>query len=219
MKGISTQEYMRLLYFFDPLCGWCHGFHSVLEKIQQQFEHIEIHFICGGMVVGKNVGTVGEKGQFYLKILPRLTELSGATFGEAYKAKLNDGSYFTSSLYPSIAFNIVNTLQPEKAMDFLGALHKQIFVHGMELQTENEVVEAAQMAGINNIDFGSLLQSQTWIDLTQKDFALTSNVGITGFPCLVAEIGGKLYLVSQGFASFENLEDTLNQLLLQEELA
>ena len=38
------KEKMKLLYVYDPLCGWCYGFGPVAEQIEKNFR-LQIIFV------------------------------------------------------------------------------------------------------------------------------------------------------------------------------
>lgn len=203
---------MRLLYFFDPLCGWSYAFHPVMKKVQEHYPNIPISFICGGMIVGAREGQVGDRGQFYLNILPRLSSMANVPFGDVYKRKLEDGTFFNSSIRPSVAVNIVNSVYPHKTIDFIEAMFHRIFVHGDEFQDIIEIETAAIEAEIDASAISEQFADPRWMELTKKDFELTASIGISGFPTLVAEVNDKLYLVNQGYTTLENAVLNIDEL-------
>lgn len=204
---------MKLLYFFDPMCGWSYAFHPVLEKVREAYPNIPISFICGGMVLGKNAGPVGERGEYYLNIIPRLTEIADVTFGDVYKRKLANGTFYNASLKPSVAINIVNSMHPEKTFSFIGAMYHRLFVHGDELQDLFSIETAAVESEIDAGTLSEQIEDEKWVELTQKDFELTQSIGISGFPTLVAEVNEQLYLVNHGYAHLEKVVDSVQSLL------
>ena len=39
----------RLIYAFDPLCGWCYGFAPALRALRQALPALEVELRIGGL--------------------------------------------------------------------------------------------------------------------------------------------------------------------------
>jgi putative protein-disulfide isomerase len=200
---------MKLYYFFDPLCGWSYGFHAVLKEIKAQFPECPVHMICGGMMSPRHEKIVGENGQFYLNLLPHLENKTGASFGNAYRKRLEKGDLFLSSLKPSMAVNIVNSLFPEHTFDFIKSLHEQMFIHGCDLQATEHIMKAAEACGMDGLEIAAEFTQVQWLDLAFRDFSLTAEMGITTFPTLIAASNQQLHLLANGYENYGTVEARL----------
>ena len=62
-KEVSNEEKsdMKLIYYFDALCGWCYGFSPVMSKVQEKYSgKLDIEVVSGGLFLGKRAGGVNE---------------------------------------------------------------------------------------------------------------------------------------------------------------
>ena len=50
-------------------------------------------------------------------------------------------------------------------------------------------------------------------DLAQTDFQLAQQLGATGFPALFVKLEGKLYRLTNGYVSYNELQPTLEEVL------
>ena len=208
--------YVKLYYFFDPLCGWCHGFSNVFEKLRANYRNVDFHLVCGGMILGKSEGYLGEKGKNILHVLPRVSSITGGEFGDAYKSVLETGNLYCSSYKPSLALVIIKKLYPKKVFDTILFLQKTMFQDGISLENEHVYNELSEFLGLDTARIWALMNEEKWHDFLKQDFELTANVGIQGFPTLVAEIQDKLHLVTHGWNSYDYVENVLAELMTME---
>jgi putative protein-disulfide isomerase len=51
---------MKMLYFYDALCGWCYGFSPVMQKTAEVYQdQFEFQVVSGGMISGSRIGPIG----------------------------------------------------------------------------------------------------------------------------------------------------------------
>ena len=57
----------NIIYIFDPFCSWCYAMSHEIEKAYDKY-HVQMGFvfITGGMLIGDQVGSIGDKKE-YLK--------------------------------------------------------------------------------------------------------------------------------------------------------
>jgi len=57
----------KIIYAFDPLCGWCFGFNAVILKLKEEYnEQLNFEVKSGGLVIGNRICKISEKAK-YLK--------------------------------------------------------------------------------------------------------------------------------------------------------
>lgn len=152
---------------------------------------------------------VGDNGQYYLNLLPHLEKKTGVSFGDAYKERLDKGDLFLSSLKPSAAVNIINTLHPEYTLDFIECLHEQLFICGQDLQSSDAIAQAAEACGLNGLEIAAEFTQVQWLDLAFRDFNFTAEMGITTFPTLIASCNQQLHLLANGYENYTTVEARL----------
>lgn len=206
----------KIIYIYDPLCGWCYGFSPVIRKIQEEYKtKMDFDIISGGMVVGDRVGPVGAFADYILKALPRLEELTGVTFGEPYLTQLRDKSLFLSSLKPCIALEVFKSFNEKDAIAFASSMQKTHYIEGKSLEDERVYVDLIKPYNIDSIEFLKRLNSDEFRMETSNQFKMIQEWGITGFPAVILVKDNQFYLIAKGYVDYENLEKTIEKILAE----
>jgi putative protein-disulfide isomerase len=71
------------------------------------------------------------------------------------------------------------------------------------------LVDLAEQAGIPRIVFAEVFDSQAMRDATAADVSWAQDLGIAGFPTLLAEREGQLALLTNGYQPLETLQPLL----------
>jgi putative protein-disulfide isomerase len=209
----QAQTKTRLLYFFDPLCGWCYGFSPVIKQIAEEGkDSLEVEAITGGMMTGEREGPLGHFSSYILGAIPRVEEYTGVKFGEGYKKMIADSNHFSSSVKPCIAVNVAKMLKPEIGVAFASEIQQIHFAEGYDLNVDDTYKVLAERFGLNGEEFLKAMKEDKNKVLTEQEFARTQRFGVSGFPCLVAERNGQYYLVSSGFRKKEEVLEVLKNL-------
>ena len=206
----------KIIYVYDPLCGWCYGFSPVIRKIQEEYKSkMDFDIISGGMVVGDRVGPVGAFADYILKALPRLEELTGVTFGEPYLSQLKDRSLFLSSLKPCIALEVFKSFNEKDAIVFASTMQKAHYIDGKNLEEESVYVDLIKPYDIDSIEFLKRLNSDEYRMETSNQFKMIQEWGITGFPAVILVKDNQFYLIAKGYVDFDNLQKTIEKILAE----
>jgi putative protein-disulfide isomerase len=202
-------------YVYDGLCGWCFGFAPVVEKVEANFKaSFQFEVLSGGMITGKRVGPIKEMAAYIKQATPRLKEITGVTFGDAYLNEvLENGTYISNSVPPSVALCILKEQAPEKQVYLAHQIQNLIFMEGKDLNEVEVYLPLAAEVGISETDFRQRMAEEKYHEAAEKEFEMVQHWGISGFPAVVVEKDEKLYLVGQGYLPYENLAATLQQLL------
>ena len=131
-------ETKKLIYVFDPLCGWCYGFSPVVVGLWEATrDQVDWDVIPGGMVVGENVGPIGRIAGFITASLPRLESTTGVTLGKGFKeGVLEEGSMVLSSLEPARALVAAKLIDSALAVPFAAALQEELYHEGHHIGDE-----------------------------------------------------------------------------------
>lgn len=187
----------RLVYGFDPLCGWCFGFIPALEALTQQRPDIPIELRLGGLVTGERVRPYSEMENYIAGASSRLLAVTGQVLGEAFLGKLLKRSdVIASSIPPSAAILQVREKYPERALAFAHSVQAAHFRDGQDL---NDLAT-----------YGPLLE-RLELDVTlelpapdrpgpalQREFDETRALGISSFPTtLITQEGTTTTLPSE----------------------
>ncbi|QNF32054.1 DsbA family protein [Adhaeribacter swui] len=206
---------ITLFYVYDALCGWCYGFGPVIEKLHQNYaDKIDFQVLSGGMITGGRVGPLTHMAAYIKQASPRVTELTGVPFTEAYlNGVLEDSTYIGDSTPPAIALSILKEAQPDMQVTFARGIQKLMFQEGKKINEAPAYLNLAEQAGMSATDFTQKFADPTYLAKAQEEFALVQNWGISGFPAVVVQKQDQLYLVANGFVPYAKLAATIDKVL------
>lgn len=205
---------MKLVYVYDPLCGWCYGFGPVVEELEKNYgDRVSIEIIPGGMVMGNRIRPVGEMADYILGAIPRLEKMTGVKMGEPYKALLREGTYVTSSLKPSIALQVYKSFKTDGAISYAHDVQEAFFLEAKDLNNEELYADISTNYGLNRDDFLSRMKSPDFEIQTKKEFQRVSEMGVNGFPAMLMEKDDSLYMLNSGFVEYKKLAQFLDKQL------
>jgi putative protein-disulfide isomerase len=205
----------RLVYLFDPLCGWCFGFSPVIRKLEAAFEdRIEFDVISGGMILGDRVGPVRNFAHIIRSSKVRLEETTGVTFGDAFLTGiLEEGTTIFSSLKPSIALCVAKDMVPERGIEFAFALQSAIYVDGIKPDETESYRNLATSFGLDADEFINRMSFPHYEMLANQGFAQSSKWGIQGFPSVVLFHKDQGYLIARGYMPYDTLAESVRSIL------
>ena len=179
----------RLLYVMDPMCSWCWGFAPVARALveQAQAAGVELHLVVVGLRTG-----------------------SGQPF--TVDGALPEG--FVYDTEPACrAIVAARSLAPDCAWTLTGLIQQAFYVQGRDVTQASVLVELAETAGVPRIEFAAAFDSVEQHAATAADFTWVQDLGIAGFPTLLAERNGQLALLTNGYHPLDPLSDLLGRWL------
>lgn len=206
----------KLIYIFDPLCGWCYGFGPVMRSINELYGNdIDIEVLSGGMSAGDRVTPV-EAIRDYIKTASGVvTEKTGVIFGKAFFDNVldHDGLVLDSEP-PSIALEVFRDMNSQ-VLDFSSKLQEALFLHGKPLNEDQTYIDILRSFDVTEQDFLAKLRQPEYRQRTYEGFEHCRALGVTGYPTLIAQTGDERTVVSRGYQSLENLKPSLEHLIKQ----
>lgn len=205
---------VKILYVYDPLCGWCFGFSSVIKNLAENYAFdFEFDVISGGMIVGEREGVLApQMADYILNTIPRLEAHTGVKFGESYKQQIASGSLYQSSVKPSIALCVFKDHFPDKAVAFASVIQNVQFVEGQSLEEDQTYLSLITPYNIAPYPFLEQLNSEEYRSKAYEEFNYARQLGVSGFPAVIAVHKDKYYLVSNGYQSYEQLQPVFEKL-------
>ena len=211
------KEKMKLVYVYDPLCGWCYGFGPVAEKIEKNFNNsVEVEIISGGMVMGDRIAPIGNMADYILSAIPRLERTTGVTFGQPYIELLKEGSYVTSSEKPSVALCVYKSFKTDRTVEFAHGIQKSFFIEAKDLNQDSTYANLAATFGIDRTQFMLRMLDPMYMKLAHAEFKRAADLGVTGFPTLLQKQETGYAKLSEGYTNYESIEKYLNKYLKAE---
>ncbi|HWV64385.1 DsbA family protein [Chitinophaga sp.] len=205
---------MRFIYIYDPLCGWCYGFTSVVQQLQERNNwNMQFDILSGGMITGDNRHSFSSMKAFILREHTNVENMTGAKFGAAFLEKLLPSEEIMDSEKPGIALTVFKQYQPENAITFAHDMQVALNYNGQSLNNDSTYRSLIRKFSLPEDQFISRLHDENYRYETQQEFQLIQNWGITGFPAAILDTGKQLYLCARGYTPLDQLEKTIENIL------
>jgi putative protein-disulfide isomerase len=104
-------------------------------------------------------------------------------------------------------------LAPDCAWTLLGLIQQAFYVEGRDVTRASVLVELAETAGVPRIEFAEAFDRAEQHAATAADFTWVQDLGIAGFPTLLAERNGQLALLTNGYQPLSELSPLLGRWL------
>lgn len=201
----------RLIYVMDPMCSWCWGFAPVAQALAEQASAVGVgmHLVVGGLRRERMVMDRAGRERT-LSYWHAVHEASGQPFD--LEGGLPDGLIYDTE--PACRALVAARSLDEKAVWPLARRVQQAFyVECCDVTQPQRLVELAADVGLARGEFAERFDSQAIRDATVADFDWARNLGIAGFPTLLAEHEGQLALLTNGYQPLTALQPLLTRWL------
>ena len=197
----------RLLYVMDPMCSWCWGFAPVLESLAEQAAAagVPLQLVLGGL--RRDAVAIDAAARVrYLGYWQAVNASTGQLFN--FEAGLPEG--FVYDTEPACrALVTARNLAPDMVWPLAQLIQRAFYTEGVDVTRASVLVELAERAGIPRIVFAEAFDSAAQRDATAADVSWVQDLGIAGFPTLLAERNGQLALLTNGYQPLEVLQPLL----------
>ena len=187
----------RLIYVMDPMCSWCWGFAPVMTALAGQAEEqgVSLELRVGGLRRERVV--MDQAGR--QRTLSYWQAVHSAT-GQAFNLEQGLPEALVYDTEPSCRALVAARGLDEARIWSLSLLIQQAFYeHGRDVTQPSVLVDLAEAAGFSRSEFAERYDDPATKAATAADFIWVENLGIAGFPTLLAEHEGQLALVTNGY--------------------
>jgi len=202
----------QLVYFADPMCSWCYGFAPVISAVARHFgERLPVGIIMGGLRPGTTKPMTEADKDYIRGAWARVAEASGQPFDLGFFGR--EG--FVYDTEPACrAVVTVRRLDPALALAFKQRVSTAFYAHNRDVTQASELTAIAAEAGIDRERFAAALAAPETKNETFRDFLTAQELGIRGFPTLIAGCEADGYgLVSSGYRPLDGLIEDLEKWL------
>jgi len=202
----------KLIYFYDPLCGWCFGFSPVMSEIQDAYgDKLDIEVISGGLFLDLRAGAVNTVAPHIKSGAYKSVELqTRVMFGKPFLDNVfGDGTLVLNSLPPVIALSIVREVYPEHELKFASLLLELVYVFGKDPTDTMELAVCATKIGFDTAGFETKMKDPKYENAAREEFEAFKNHPYSAMPSVVLVHNGKEHLISRGYMNFEDLKNRL----------
>lgn len=204
----------RIIYLYDPLCGWCYGFSPVIKKLSEDYSRqYDFTVISGGMIPHEKSGSINEIAPFIKDAYKTVEENTGIKFGETFiREILMPGNAVLNSEKPSRAVTICKMLKPEQTIAFVHDLQRAFYFYGKDLQDDATYRPLASAFNIDEDLFMKMLNEPEVAKKTQEDYQYAASLNVSGFPTLLYQNEDTMLVLSRGYASYTEVKERLDSI-------
>jgi len=203
---------IRLVYFADPMCSWCYGFSPVISALADRFDgRLALHLIMGGLRAGNTEAMRLEDKQYIRDAWKRVAATTGQPFDMGFLAREN----FVYDTEPACrAVVTARRLMPKLTLSFMARIQQAFYAENRDVTAADEIAAVAEEAGFDREQFSAAFAAPETQNETFRDFLTAQELGIRGFPTLIAGSETKGYaLLTNGYRPLEDLADPLERWL------
>ncbi|MBJ9975627.1 DsbA family protein [Pseudomonas sp. S75] len=203
----------RLLYVMDPMCSWCWGFAPVAAALIAQAGEagVATQLVLGGLRSGSSALDASTR-KYILEHWQAVAQSTGQAF--RFEGALPDG--FVYDTEPACrALVAARNLDEPRSWALLASIQSAFYEQGVDITRAPRLVELAGQVGFQREAFAAAFSSADTHTRTAADFTWVQDLGIAGFPTLLAERNGQLALLTNGYQPLETLQPLLARWLQQ----
>ncbi|WP_409269078.1 DsbA family protein [Pseudomonas sp. KCJK9044] len=203
----------RLLYVMDPMCSWCWGFAPVAEALIAQAREagVPTRVVPGGLRTGGSALDASTR-KYILEHWQAVADATGQPF--RFDGAMPDG--FVYDTEPACrALVTARELDAERVWPLLALIQRSFYEQGVDVTRAPQLVEQAEQVGFDRERFAQHFASHDVRAATAADFSWVQDLGIAGFPTLLAERNGQLALLTNGYQPLDRLQPLLGRWLGQ----
>ncbi|WP_256075918.1 DsbA family protein [Pseudomonas songnenensis] len=181
----------------DPMCSWCWGFAPVMTALAGQAAErgVSLELRVGGLRRERVV--MDQAGR--QRTLSYWQAVHSAT-GQAFNLAQGLPEALVYDTEPACRALVAARGLDEARVWSLSLLIQQAFYeHGQDVTQPSVLVDLAESAGLSRSEFAERYDDSATKAATAADFIWVENLGIAGFPTLLAEHEGQLALVTNGY--------------------
>jgi putative protein-disulfide isomerase len=207
----------HLLYVADPLCSWCYGFAPTMEHISHHFKaRMGLRLIMGGLRAGNTQPMRPEDKAYIQDAWTRVAAASGQPFDHAFF----DREGFVYDTEPACRAVVTVREWGEGAalspLAFKSRISEAFYRFNRDVTDPVVITAIAAEAGFDPGMFKTRFLSEPIRNATFRDFLMSQEMGVRGFPMLAAGTVDTGYtLVTNGFRPIDGLVDALEAWLAQ----
>lgn len=202
-----------IIYVGDPMCSWCWGIANHLTKLVDTYSgQLNFEIVMGGLRPGGGTPWNKQMKDFLRHHWEEVHKRSGQPFSYG----IFDLPYFNYDTEPpSRAVVIAKEMFPGIEFDFFKLIQHAFYVENgdpNDIQFYKPICEALK---IPFPEFSNLFDGDLFKERVKNDFLRSHQMGIRGFPSVVYQRDGAIEQVTNGYASFDDMNRRVQSLISQ----
>jgi putative protein-disulfide isomerase len=209
----NDSKSLRVTYVGDPMCSWCYGFEPELQKLRDAWaDEAEFRLLVGGL--RRDQSPIDKRMRSFLE--HHWEEVSERT-GQPFNFDILD----TELIYDTepacratvTAAHLASDEPEEAAFRYFRRAQRGFYEDNRDPQERDTWVELAIELGYDGDTFLAHFDGDDLKKKTIDQFARSREMGVTGYPSLIAERGDKRRYITLGYAEYPDLNARLDQFM------
>jgi len=178
----------RLIYLFDPLCGWCYGAAPAI-RILRSLPDVSLRAWPVGMFAWEQAVPLARMRDHIRPADARIAAMTGQVFSEAYFSQVIDQPDGRVDSGPAtVALYLAERETPGSSLNLLAAIQTARYVEGRDITDTTLLgsLAAAQGLDLDFSDAAALTAARHWAG---EGAALLLRSGGRGVPTLLHDAG------------------------------
>ncbi|MBD3610776.1 MAG: DsbA family protein [Gammaproteobacteria bacterium] len=204
-----------LWYFADPMCSWCWGFAPVIEQLVPQYrERIPISLVVGGLQPGTTEALSTASRDEIFHHWHDVHKLTVQPF--KFDNALPEGFVYNTEPACRAAVTIPQ-LDPQATFPYFIRLQQAFYQQGEDITQQETLASIAEEFEIDKKTFVEQWLSAEINEKTQRNFEMTRQYGVRGFPTLIMQDKHEAKVLTHGYSNLETIQPLLDSWLLESE--
>ena len=194
----------RILYAYDPLCGWGYGFIPVMRAVAEAHPHVPIDVRMGGLVTGERVAPYSAAAGYIQQAARRMADVTGRPLSPAFFDQiLTRDDIVSNSNQPCAAVLHVRETSRERgdplgrqALAYAHALQEAHFEDAMDVNdpaTHRTVMERVGLdMDVPDISRDPQTGDGPMMEAVEREFATVRALGISSYPTVLVAADKRL---------------------------
>jgi putative protein-disulfide isomerase len=201
---------LDLLYFVNPMCSWCWGFAPVVTGLMARHgEAVRVTLALGSL--GRGCEPMRDSDRDYVRGHWQHVQ---AASGQPFDFAFFDRPDFVYDAEPaSRAVAVARARDPALALPFLAAVQRAFYALNRDVTAEAELTAIAASLDLDPAAFAAALADPEIRRAVAQEFAQTAELGVTGYPTLLALRPGRPQVLTIGWRPLAEVDAALRPLL------
>ncbi len=211
-EKVTFRDDVEIIYVGDPMCSWCWGISPALNRLERAAttNGIPYRTVLGGLRPDNSQVWDEEFRDFLRHHWEEVTERSGQPFGY----DLFERESFSYNTEPSCrAVVTARTMNPALESRFFELTQHHFYVLNKDPNVAAFYEPICKELNLDFVRFSELFSSEEMLNATMKDFQLNRQWGVRGYPTVIFRKGEQLYAIARGFSTFEQMWDSVEELV------
>ena len=185
---------LQLLYFANPMCSWCWGFQPVMRTLAERGYPITVALGSLGADRARPMREVDKARvrEHWQHVIERT--------GQPFDLGFFEREGFVYDTEPaSRAVAVVRRHFPALALPFFGRLQERFYALGQDITDATTLQAAAGEFGLEAATFRAAFEAPTTATEIAAEWRQTAELGVTGYPTLLALEPGRPRVVTIGW--------------------